>query len=68
MSRFIAVMGIMPAEITGYLAGIRVKQQLVVVKAMAIQRIIRAIDTVAIELARRYVLKIAMPDMIGILR
>src|SRR5262249_6929651 len=56
-----------PANRAGYCLGVRVDQQLRRIEAIADWRIVRAVHTIPIELARPNVGEIAMPDLIGAL-
>src|SRR5688572_14899376 len=48
--------------------GIGIDQQLVGIEAVAALGLIRPVNAIAIELARRHVIQIAVPDILGALR
>ncbi|MNH45173.1 hypothetical protein D3C79_1075500 [compost metagenome] len=61
-------MGIVPAQIAHQIPGIGVNQQLVMIKAMTIFRIVRPVDPIAIQSAGFQIRYIAVPDLVGIFR
>ena len=64
----IAEMRIAPDQAAGEPLGIGIEQQLVRIEAVAVLRLVRPVHAVAVELARRDVGQIAVPDIVGALR
>jgi hypothetical protein len=48
--------------------GVGIDEKLVRVEAVSVSRLIRAVHTVTIELARTYAGDVAVPDLISLLR
>ena len=61
-------MRIAPHQPSGEPLGIGIEQQLVGVEAVAVLRRIGPVDAIAIELAGRDVVEIAVPDVLGAFR
>src|SRR3954447_7539690 len=61
-------MGVAPDQPARKSLGIGIEQQLVGVEAVTVLRLVRTIDAVAVELSRRDVVQIAVPDVLGPLR
>src|SRR5205823_4508558 len=56
-----------PAQIATDHFGIGIEQHLVRIEAMALSRLVRTVDAVAVQLLRSSVRQIAVPDLIGLL-
>ena len=63
----IAEMRVAPHHASCELLGVRVDQQLVRIEAQAVLGIIGAMHAIAVELARRHVVEIAVPDVLAAL-
>lgn len=61
-------MSVAPDQAAGELLGIGVEQQLVRIETMAVFRLIRPVHAIAIELARRDVVEIAVENVLVVLR
>ena len=68
MSQLIAEVGIVPLNFTYQFTGIGVNKQLIGVEAVAVLRIVGAVNAVAIQRPRFQVRHIAVPDLMGIFR
>src|SRR3954453_14946387 len=64
----VAEQGIVPLQVSDDLLGIGIEQKLVVVEAMTFRRTIRAVDAVAVDLARTPIRQIPMPYLIRVFR
>ena len=67
MANGVAEQGFRPFQLADQLFGVRVDQQFVVVKAMAILWVIRAVHAVAIDLPRMGIRQIAVIGLVGVL-
>ncbi len=68
MADGVAEQRLRPFQFTDQLLGVRVDQQFVVVEAMAVLRIVRTINTVAVDQPRVSVGQIAVVDLVGVFR
>jgi hypothetical protein len=59
---FVAKKGVIPAHVPANRLGIGIEQHLVGIKAMAVLRIVRTMDPVAVELAGLQIGEVAVPD------
>ena len=64
----IAEMRVGPCELAGELLAVGVDQQLVGIEAVAGLRLVGPVHAIAVELARRHVGEINVPDVLGVLR
>ena len=62
----IAVTGVVPDDLAVERAGVGVDEQLVGIEAVAVGRVVGAVDAVAVELAGTHVGQIAVPDLVGV--
>src|SRR5262245_2344213 len=61
----IAKMCVAPDEAPGELPSIGIDEQLVRIEAQSPLRVIRAVNPVTVELSRRNIIEVAMPDILG---
>ena len=61
----IAEVGIAPHQPSGKPLDVGIEQQLVMIESMTVFGIVRSIDAIAVELSRRDIVQIAVPDILG---
>ena len=61
----IAKMCVAPDEAPGELPGIGIDEQLVRIEAQSPLGVIRAVNPVTVELSRRNIIEVAVPDILG---
>ena len=62
----VAVVRVAPAQRSGQRLGVRVDQQLVVVEAVAVRRIVGTVDAIAVERSRPQTRQVAVPHFVGV--
>ena len=61
-------MRVAPHEPAGKASGVRVEQELVGIEAVALLRRIGTMDAIAVQLPRRNVVQVSVPDILAALR